>query len=42
MKKLWWVILLLAIIAYSIVVWGWIQEGNRNFEKQRQAHIQGL
>lgn len=39
MKKLLWLILALAFITYTVVVWGWIQEGNRNFERQRHDFI---
>lgn len=35
MKRLFWVILIIAAVLYSLIVWSWIQEGNRNFEKQR-------
>jgi hypothetical protein len=33
MKKLMWAVLILAVIAYAVVVWGWIQEGNRHFSQ---------
>jgi lipopolysaccharide export system protein LptC len=32
MKRTRWVILIIALIIYSIVVWSWIQEGNRRFD----------
>lgn len=42
MKKLMWAILILVMIAYSIVVWSWIQEGNREFEQSRADHAKDL
>lgn len=31
MKKLMWAILVVLIVAYCVVVYGWWQEGNRNW-----------
>ncbi len=42
MKKLIALLFLLMFIAYCMIVWGWIQEGNRNFEIQRQKDAQGI
>lgn len=42
MKKLVWALLIIALIIYSIFVYSWVQEGNRNFENQRQDNVQGI
>lgn len=42
MKKLIWILIILVFILYAIVVWGWIEEGNRHFEQTRQERVQGL
>lgn len=36
MKKLVWLLVILAAIAYGLVVYNWWLEGNANFERQRQ------
>lgn len=37
MKRfVWWALVITAMVLYGIVVYSWWQEGNRNFEKQRQ------
>lgn len=35
MKKVWWALFIIALVLYSALVYSWILEGNRNFEKQR-------
>lgn len=43
MKKLLWAIVIIALIIYSVIVYGWVQEGNRNFEKMEQErNAEGL
>lgn len=35
MRRLLWLLLLVAMVLYSLIVYGWILEGNANFERQR-------
>ena len=34
-RKLFWLLILIAAVLYSLLVYSWIIEGNRNFERQR-------
>jgi len=38
-KKIIWAIIIIAFIIYSVVVYGWWQEGNYNLERQDQAQL---
>lgn len=38
MKKLMWAIIAIAFIVYCVVVYGWWQEGNRNWDKVQLNH----
>ena len=42
MKKVLWAILLITFIAYGMLVWSWIQEGNREFNQARIERAKGL
>ena len=35
-RALLWALFLVALVLYSLVVYGWWIEGNANFERQRQ------
>lgn len=39
MKTLIYLVLTIALIIYLIVVWGWIQQGNRNFNQPLNEDI---
>lgn len=39
MKRLLWTLLILAITGYGIVVYSWIQEGNRHFNKPPENKV---
>lgn len=34
-RKLLWLLVIVALVLYSLIVYGWVQEGDRNFERQR-------
>lgn len=36
MKKIMWALITFAVLGYCILVYSWIQEGNRRFENLRQ------
>lgn len=36
MRRLLWLLVLAALVLYSVVVYGWWQEGNKHFENQRR------
>lgn len=38
-KKIMWAAIIIAAIIYTVVVYNWWQEGNRNFESNRQDTI---
>lgn len=40
MKKLLWVVLILAAVIYGLVVYSWILEGNRHFDQLQQNRDQ--
>jgi len=36
MKKLLWAIIILLLVAYCLLVYSWILQGNRNFEENKR------
>lgn len=39
-RLLLWLLIITAAVLYSVIVYGWILEGNDNFERQRMEQAQ--